>query len=66
MGYWKMRISCRNYSEGMKRRLSTMTLIGDPPLVMLDKPTSGVDPVARRQFWGVIHSNSDLGQAIVL
>ncbi|CAG7726560.1 unnamed protein product [Allacma fusca] len=66
-GYWKIRVRCRNYSEGMKRRLSTaMRLIGDPPLVMLDEPTSGVDPVARRQFWGVIHSNSDLGQAIVL
>ncbi|CAG7727851.1 unnamed protein product, partial [Allacma fusca] len=60
-------VSCKNYSGGMKRRLSTaMALIGDPPLVMLDEPTSGVDPVARRQFWGVIRSNSDLGQAIIL
>ncbi|CAG7822734.1 unnamed protein product [Allacma fusca] len=60
-------VRCKNYSGGMKRRLSTaMALIGDPPLVMLDEPTSGVDPVARRQFWGVIRSNSDLGQAIIL
>ncbi|CAG7723164.1 unnamed protein product, partial [Allacma fusca] len=60
-------VQCRKYSGGMKRRLSTaMALIGDPPVVMLDEPTAGVDPVARRQFWGVIRSNRELGQAIIL
>jgi ATP-binding cassette subfamily A (ABC1) protein 3 len=51
----------------MKRRLSAaMALIGDPPVVMLDEPTSGVDPVARRQFWKVIKSVQESGQAVIL
>lgn len=38
------------YSGGMKRRLSVaMALIGDPRIVFLDEPTTGMDPVSRRQ-----------------
>ena len=43
------------YSGGMKRRLSTaVALIGDPRIVFLDEPTTGMDPVARRQVWNLI------------
>ena len=60
-------VQCRKYSGGMKRRLSTaMALIGEPPIVLLDEPTSGVDPMARRQFWKVITSVRDSGQAVIL
>ncbi|CAL8124334.1 unnamed protein product [Orchesella dallaii] len=58
---------CKNYSGGMKRRLSVaMAMIGDPPLLLLDEPTSGVDPVSRRQFWDVLNSVRDSGQSILL
>jgi len=60
-------VQCQNYSGGMKRRLSAaMALIGDPPVVFLDEPTSGVDAVSRRQFWNIIASLRDAGQAIIL
>jgi ATP-binding cassette, subfamily A (ABC1), member 3 len=42
-------------SGGNKRKLSVaIALIGDPPIVFLDEPSTGVDPVARRFMWGVI------------
>lgn len=44
-----------NYSGGMKRRLSvSIALIGDPKIVFLDEPTTGMDPVSRRQVWNLI------------
>jgi ABC-type multidrug transport system ATPase subunit len=46
---------CGTYSGGNKRKLSTgMALIGDPPIVLLDEPTSGVDPATRRFLWDVL------------
>lgn len=55
------------YSGGNKRKLCTgIALIGDPPLVFLDEPTSGVDPVARRKLWNVLVRCQKSGQAIVL
>ncbi|OXA58482.1 ATP-binding cassette sub-family A member 3 [Folsomia candida] len=60
-------IQCQNYSGGMKRRLSAaMALIGDPPLILLDEPTTGVDPVSRRKFWKIISSLKDQGRSIIL
>ena len=42
-------------SGGMKQKLSLCcALIHDPDLVILDEPTTGVDPLSRRQFWGLI------------
>nr|CAD7432558.1 unnamed protein product [Timema monikensis] len=58
---------CGTYSGGNKRKLSTaMALIGDPPIVFLDEPTSGVDPVARRNLWNVLAQIQSTGQSIVL
>uniref|UniRef100_A0A8D8ZYL0 ATP-binding cassette sub-family A member 3 n=1 Tax=Cacopsylla melanoneura TaxID=428564 RepID=A0A8D8ZYL0_9HEMI len=55
------------YSGGNKRKLSTaMALIGDPPLVFLDEPTSGVDPISRHRLWKVLSQIQKTGQAIVL
>jgi ABC-2 type transport system ATP-binding protein len=43
------------YSGGMKRRLDlAMTLMGNPRIVFLDEPTSGVDPRGRRTMWNIV------------
>ncbi|XP_047316814.1 ABC transporter A family member 2-like [Impatiens glandulifera] len=55
-----------SYSGGMKRRLSVaIALIGDPKLVILDEPTTGMDPITRRHVWDIIES-SKKGRAIIL
>jgi len=42
-------------SGGMKRRVSlAISLTGNPDLVLLDEPSSGLDPVKRRNFWDLI------------
>ncbi|CAH0387825.1 unnamed protein product [Bemisia tabaci] len=54
------------YSGGNKRKLSTaMALIGEPNLVVLDEPTSGVDPISRRKLWDILIEARKRGQAIV-
>lgn len=43
------------YSGGNKRKLSVANaMIGNPPIVFLDEPSTGIDPKARRFMWGVI------------
>nr|XP_034183985.1 retinal-specific phospholipid-transporting ATPase ABCA4-like [Osmia lignaria] len=55
------------YSGGNKRRLNiAMALIGNPTLVLLDEPTTGVDPAARRSLWNILQSCQAMGQAIIL
>ncbi|XP_062960402.1 retinal-specific phospholipid-transporting ATPase ABCA4 isoform X1 [Cynocephalus volans] len=55
------------YSGGNKRKLSTaMALIGHPPLVLLDEPTTGMDPQARRMLWNIIVGIIREGRAVVL
>ncbi|XP_058788357.1 ABC transporter A family member 2-like [Vicia villosa] len=60
------RVRSGSYSGGMKRRLSVaIALIGDPKLVILDEPTTGMDPITRRHVWDIIE-NAKRGRAIVL
>ncbi|GMQ10522.1 hypothetical protein CsSME_00053488 [Camellia sinensis var. sinensis] len=55
-----------SYSGGMKRCLSVaIGLIGDPKLVILDEPTTGMDPITRRHVWDIIE-NAKKGRAIIL
>ncbi|MCU0588513.1 MAG: ATP-binding cassette domain-containing protein [Syntrophobacteraceae bacterium] len=45
----------KNLSGGMKQKLGLIcTLIHDPRLVILDEPTTGVDPISRRDFWAIL------------
>ena len=54
-------------SGGQQRRLDVgLALIGDPELLFLDEPTTGFDPSARRQFWTVVESLSELGKTVFL
>eukprot|EP00756_Hemistasia_phaeocysticola_P026004 Hpha_TRINITY_DN16036_c3_g2::TRINITY_DN16036_c3_g2_i2::g.120668::m.120668/K05643/ABCA3; ATP-binding cassette, subfamily A (ABC1), member 3 len=50
---------CGRYSGGNRRKLSlAIALIGNPPVVFLDEPSTGVDPRARRGMWDLIRSVS--------
>lgn len=55
------------YSGGMRRRLDiAMSLIGDPPIVFLDEPTTGLDPQARIDVWKTVKSLADNGTTVLL
>ncbi len=50
---------------GIKQRLALGTaVIHQPKIVFLDEPTSGVDPISRRNFWELIHQLSDSGTTV--
>ncbi|WP_331721439.1 ATP-binding cassette domain-containing protein [Streptomyces sp. NBC_00212] len=55
------------YSGGMRRKLDlAMTLVGDPSLIFLDEPTTGLDPRSRRNLWDIIRSLAADGVTIFL
>jgi ABC-2 type transport system ATP-binding protein len=55
------------YSGGMRRRLDlAMTLTGDPELIFLDEPTTGLDPRSRRTMWEIIRALAADGVTIFL
>jgi ATP-binding cassette subfamily A (ABC1) protein 3 len=57
----------KTYSGGNKRRLSLgVSLVGMPEVLLLDEPTSGVDPKARRVIWDILSKVRELGTALVL
>jgi ABC-2 type transport system ATP-binding protein len=55
------------YSGGMRRRLDlAMTLVGDPRIIFLDEPTTGLDPRSRRTMWQIIRELAADGITILL
>lgn len=55
------------FSGGMKRRLDiAMSLIGNPPIIFLDEPTTGLDPEARSNMWQAIKQLAQNGTTIFL
>jgi ABC-2 type transport system ATP-binding protein len=55
------------YSGGMRRRLDiAMSLIGNPQVIFLDEPTTGLDPEARIEVWQVIRNLADSGTTVLL
>jgi ABC-2 type transport system ATP-binding protein len=55
------------YSGGMRRRLDiAMSLIGDPPVVFLDEPTTGLDPEARLEVWQAVRDLAANGTTVLL
>lgn len=47
----------KSFSGGMKRRLSlTLGGVGNPRLIIMDEPTTGMDPLSRREAWKFIHT----------
>ena len=63
----KLDAQYRHLSGGQKQRLSVaLALIGNPEIAVLDELTTGLDPQARREVWGLIESVRDSGVTIVL
>jgi ABC-2 type transport system ATP-binding protein len=55
------------YSGGMRRRLDlAMTLVGNPSVIFLDEPTTGLDPRSRRTMWQIIRELASEGVTIFL
>ena len=57
----------RALSGGQRRRLElALGIVGDPDLIFLDEPTTGFDPSARRQAWGIVENLTSLGKTVLL
>ncbi len=63
----KRRARVGGLSGGQKQRLAMATaLVGDPELLFLDEPTTGLDPQARRHVWDLVEGLKEAGRTIVL
>lgn len=73
LDYWRLVIAIHSTfftsapSGGNKRKLSTgIALLGEPAVIFLDEPTTGMDPMARRLLWGTVTRVRKSGKAIVI
>ena len=61
------RRAASTYSGGMRRRLDiAMSLIGEPPVIFLDEPTTGLDPAARLEVWDAVRELARGGTTVLL
>ncbi|MCL6586737.1 MAG: ATP-binding cassette domain-containing protein [Anoxybacillus sp.] len=59
--------SVSTYSGGMRRRLDiAMSLVGNPQIIFLDEPTTGLDPEARLEVWKVVQELAEHGTTVFL
>ncbi len=57
-----MNLTVQSLPPGWRQRIAlAVSLVHNPPIILLDEPTSGVDPIARRMFWETIHQISANG-----
>ena len=63
----KRRAFVRELSGGQKQRLSlACALVGDPEVLFLDEPTTGLDPASRRQIWEIVEGLKERGRTVLL
>jgi ABC-2 type transport system ATP-binding protein len=57
----------RDLAGGWRQRLALgCAILHEPPILFLDEPTSGVDPISRRLFWELIHSMASRGVTVLI
>ncbi|MEW6657167.1 MAG: ABC transporter ATP-binding protein [Thermodesulfobacteriota bacterium] len=57
----------RNLALGLRQRLALASaILHEPPILFLDEPTSGVDPISRRNFWDLIYSLAEKGVTVLV
>ena len=60
-------LAASQLSGGMRRRLSiAASLVGDPPILILDEPTTGLDPDTRRQIWDILQREKRPNRTIII
>jgi ABC-2 type transport system ATP-binding protein len=65
--YGRRRELTRNLATGLRQRLALASaVIHEPSILFLDEPTSGVDPVSRRNFWDMIYAMAERGVTILV
>lgn len=68
VGLWERRgEKTRTLALGLRQRLALASaLLHEPPILFLDEPTSGVDPISRRTFWDMIYALAEKGVTILV
>lgn len=68
VGLWERRQELtRHLALGLRQRLALASaLLHDPPILFLDEPTSGVDPISRRNFWDMIYQLARRGTTVLV